>query len=361
MGIQKIILNIVLKIEMFFVSFFKIKPNRVTFVTIDSNQLTSDFKLIYNKLNKDYDIRLCLIQYEKNLLGQFLYFLNCLKQAYLINTSKVVIINNNNYVVSNFKRKGVCVLQVWHACGALKKFGNVIKREYPAANYDYVLATSSYWKKPYRDAFSVQEDHVLPIGMPRTDHLFDEEKMKQYRQHLLQKYPILHNKKVVLYAPTFRGDLYQGFSFVPFDALKIVNENENVVVIYKYHPLLGDVQLAQHERILNMNHENTHQLFSVADVLISDYSSIVFDFMILEKPLIFFVPDLHTYEQDRGTFVDLYDLKCPVCLNEDEVILALQKPFDVENIRRCKNIFFELQDGKSSERVVDFIDKMILS
>ena len=81
-----------------------------------------------------------LTHFEKNILWMnFLYFLNTIKQIFVINTSALGIINDNNYVISNFKRKGVTVLQVWHAAGAIKKFGKVIKREYPIANYDYVI------------------------------------------------------------------------------------------------------------------------------------------------------------------------------------------------------------------------------
>lgn len=139
MGIQKMILNIILTIESLIISMFKIKKNKVTFISLESEQLTSDFEFIYNQLDlKEFDVHLCLIKYHKDLWGQFLYFINCMKQLYLINTSKIVLLHDNNYVVSHFKRKGVIVLQVWHACGAIKKFGNAIEREYPIANYDYV-------------------------------------------------------------------------------------------------------------------------------------------------------------------------------------------------------------------------------
>ena len=127
MGVKKIILNLILSIEMFFISFLKIKKNRITFISLETDHLESDFKEIYDHLDHSrYDIKLCLIHYNKNLLGQLLYFINCIKQLYLVNTSSFVLINDNNYVISHFKRKEVKVLQVWHAVGALKKFGNAL-------------------------------------------------------------------------------------------------------------------------------------------------------------------------------------------------------------------------------------------
>lgn len=362
MGIQKIILNFILKIESFFVSMLSINKKRITFVSLEDEILASDFKLIYDQLDKnEFDIKLCLIRYQKNLWGQFLYFLNCMKQLYLINTSKIVILHDNNYVVSHYKRRDVTVLQVWHACGAVKKFGNVIERQYKIANYDYVLATSSYWKKSYSQAFDVLEEHVLPIGMPRTDELFDSMWLDEKREKLFKKYPKLVNKKIILYAPTFRGNIYKGFTSIDFDVKRILDElGDDYVLIYKFHPLIGNYILSDDSRVFNMNHEDTHELFSISDYLISDYSSIVFDYMILEKPLLFFVPDLKEYTQDLGVFVDIYDLHSPVCKDEKEIISYIQKnSFEYEYIKELKNTFFSFQDGKCTKRVVEFLRGII--
>lgn len=360
MGIQKIILNIILNIEKIFLSLLKMKKNRITFISLDSNVLSMDFELIYNALDHEkYDVKLCLIQYHKNLLGQFQYFLNCFKQMYYVYTSAFIILNNNNYVVSKFKREGVQVFQIWHACGAIKKFGNVINRKYTISNYDYVLSTSTYWKKPYSEAFGVHEENVLPLGMPRNDELFNEQLKDKYRNDIYMKYPQIRNKKIILYAPTFRGNIYKGFSTVDFDALTLMNQlGEDYVLLYKFHPLLGDVQLPQHERIINMNHGNTHQLFCVCDYMISDYSSIVFDYLILQKPFLFYVPDLKEYESDLGVFVDIETLGLPIAYTMNEVYEWIQdNHFDKNIIQNCFNTFFDYQDGYSTKRVVDFIDE----
>lgn len=361
MGLQKFVLNIVLNIEAFFISFFKIKNNRITFISLEDNHLSSDFLKIYQQLpQENYDICLCLIHYNKNLWGQFLYFINCMKQLYYVYTSKVVFLHDNNYVISRFKRKGVQVIQVWHACGAIKKFGNVIERQYPISNYDYVLATSSYWKKPYSQAFSVKEEQVLPIGLPRTDELFHQQWIDETKEKLYQKYPMLKNKKIILYAPTFRGNIYKGFSAIHFDAQKVMNQlGDDFLLIYKFHPLMGNHVLEQNERIINMNHEDTHELFCVSNYLISDYSSIVFDFMILNKPILFYIPDYEQYCQDLGVFVDVRQLGYQICYNEDEVIQSLQTcHVDEELLQQMKNQFFEIQDGKSTRRVIELVEKL---
>lgn len=357
MGLKKIILNILLGFINFFVKFMKIKDNQVAFVSLESKHLESDLLLIYNELSQDENliIKKVLIGYDKNnLIQDFFYMLNCIRQIIIINTSKVVFIRDNNYVISTFKREGVNVIQVWHACGAIKKFGNVIKREYPIQNYDYVIANSDYWKKPYSEAFGIAQDHVVITGMPRVDCLCQKDYLERTREQLLDKYPVLKGKRVLLYAPTFRGNIYKGFQTIPFDALKVIESlDEDVYLIYKFHPLLKDVQLIKHQRIINMNHEDTHALFTISDALISDFSSIIFDFSLLNKPMYFFVPDLHQYMQDLGCFVDYSIMPGAICFHENELIEAihLNKEYDVSSF---KNQFFKYQDGHNIDRVIDF-------
>ncbi len=200
MGSMKIIVNIILRVVNVFVGFFSIKNNQVAFVSLEANKLESDLKLIYDKLSQDHSfvLKIVLINYnKKNLINNFLYLLNCIKQIYVINTSKVVLITDNNYVISNFKREGVKVIQIWHATGAIKKFGNAIKREYPIKNYDYVIANSEYWKVPYQDAFNINKENVVVTGMPRVDHLVDQNYIEKTKLKLLNKYPLLKNKKVI--------------------------------------------------------------------------------------------------------------------------------------------------------------------
>ena len=329
MGSMKIIVNIILKVVNIFVGFFSIKNNQVAFVSLEANELESDLKLIYDKLSQDHSfvLKTVLINYnKKNLINNFLYLLNCIKQIYIINTSKIVLITDNNYVISNFKRDGVKVIQIWHATGAIKKFGNAIKREYPIRNYDYVIANSEYWKIPYQEAFNVQKENVVVTGMPRVDHLVDQNYIEETKLKLQNKYPLLKNKKVILYAPTFRGNIYQGIKGVNFDAKKLLDQLDNqYVLVYKLHPLLLDVPMTNDQRIINLNHEDTHDLFTISDMLVSDFSSIIFDYSFFNKPMYFFVPDLDEYLSNLGCFVD-YRKIMPgaICLNENQLADAIK-------------------------------------
>lgn len=363
MGIKKVIINIILRFASLFVNRCLIKQDQIAFVSLESNYLESDLKLIYERLNQEnkYNLKTVLINYnKKSMINNFLYMLNCIKQIYIINTSKVVIITDNNYVISNFKRPGVKVIQVWHATGAIKKFGNAIKREYPIKNYDYIIANSDYWKAPYQEAFGVLENQVIVTGMPRVDHLVNQEYLEVTKARLLEKYPVLKNKKVLLYAPTFRGNLYQGFSAVKFDGQAILEAlGDDYVLVYKFHPLLLNTTLADNERIINMNHEDTHDLFTVSDAMISDFSSIVFDYALLNKTQYFFVPDLDDYLKNLGCFVDYKEIMPgAICGSEMELVEAIKEnhQYDLDSF---KNTFFKYQDGNNTQRIVEFINEII--
>ena len=109
-----------------------------------------------------------------------------------------------------------------------------------------------------------------------------------------------------------------------------------------------------------MNDESTYRLFCVSDYLISDYSSIVFDYMILNKPILFFVPDLEEYMSNVGVYVDVNKLGYPVCTSEDQIIEnILSYPTSQEKHMENYNTFIEYQDGNSIKRVIEFIESIM--
>ena len=356
MGLKIKILNVVLTFFNFFVKMMKIKEHQVAFVSLESKVLEADMKQIYDALPDTYTKKCVLTKFDKNSLwNNFVYFLNTIKQLYVINTSKVVIINDNNFVISSFKREGVNVIQVWHAAGAIKKFGNVIKRSYPIKNYDYVICNGEYWKEAYSQAFSVRKEQVVTTGMPRLDELVDKTYLQVAKERLYQKYPQLQGKKIILYAPTFRGDIYQGMSKIDMDMIKIVeNLPQDYILLYKCHPLLNTASYGESDRIFNMNHEVLHDLFAISDCLVSDFSSIIFDFALLDKPIYAYVPDLDEYLSDRGCFVDYEAMMDGVMAKSEEALVDLLLEGKNE-AKRMREDYVSCCDGHNLDRVVALI------
>lgn len=364
---KKVIVHFILGFINYLFCWGKIQDDKITFISYKSKTLEKDFKLIAKKLEKEerYNLVYILTKYKNTFIGNVKYLYNCIKQLYHVNTSKVVILDYNNFVVSNFKKKETKVVQVWHASGAIKKFGNDIKRDYPIKNYDYVLSTSTCWKDIYSKAFNVNKENVLPLGIPRTDSLFSKEKLDKYKRSILEKYPEIKNKKIILYAPTFRGDPINNVEYQKIDLRYMKNQLGNeYVIIYKLHPWLEDISILQNncKGIINGNKDGIRKLFSITDYLICDYSAIIFDFSILEKPMIFYAPDLDEYKKNRGIYEEYEEIMPgPICKTEKEIVDIIKNDkFPIERIKEFKSKYFDYKDGKSTQRVSEFIKSLIL-
>lgn len=365
MRIKKMILNVLLHIINMVTHLFPIRKNRVTFVSLESNHLEQDLLQIYEEIKDRYEIKTVLIKFHKNnLWTNFLYMLNTMKQVWYINRSSVVIINDNNYVISNFKRSGVKVIQVWHATGAVKKFGNCLPREYKIQNYDYVIANSEYWVKPFSEAFGVTESQVKVLGMPRVDKLYDETYKEKMKVQFLQKYPQCKDKKIILYAPTFRGNIYKGFSTMDLDGEALVEAmGEEYILLYKYHPLLAETKIPEHKQCINVSKESLYEVFVVSEMLISDYSSIVFDYAILGKRMLFFVPDLEEYKGNVGHFLDYQTMPGPICRTTEAIIHGVRElEYSGEyegQVTAFQKKYFSHHDGENTKRIIELIDDVI--
>ncbi len=356
MKLKKVVLDILLSICVFFLRFTKIKQNQITFITLEDSTLQSDLKMIYDQLVGDYNIKVVALPFKKNtIISNLQYMFNTFVQLYYMYQSKLVIINNNNYVISQFKRKGVKVLQVWHATGAIKKFGNCLNRTYKIQNYDYILSTSDYWINPYCVAFNATNENIYTTGIPRIDDLFSK---IQNKNQIINKYPQLKDKKVVLYAPTFRGNIYNGFTLPAFDEQEFINSlPENYVLVCKYHPLVQSKTIPSHERILHMHDADLYELFVLSDSLISDYSSIMLDYLLLDKAFYFYIPDVKEYQETVGLFIDFNDFTNHVYYDFESLKQNIQNSKIDTTI---KHKFFEHIDNNNTSRVVTLIYEIML-
>lgn len=364
MKFKKLIIFCILSIARIFLVFVKQDEKKITFISLESNRLEGDFKLISDELQEieNYKLNYILVKFEKSLLGNIHYFFSCIRQLFEINSSRLVILDYNNYVVSNFKRDNVKVLQLWHASGAIKKFGNDTNRDYAISGYDYVIANCDYFVKPFASAFGVSEECVKVTGIPKTDRLFKKRMIANDKKWMLKNYPQIKDKKVVLYAPTFRGKLMHNLSKSNVDLNKIQNAlGDDYVILYKMHPLLENIDINEGENVICCNGRTIRKLFSVSDYLISDYSAIIIDFSVYEKPMLFYTPDLEEYRNQVGFYIDYEkEMPGPICRDEDDIIKAIQNnTFEPSQIQSFRNKFFKYQDGNSCERVVALIESIM--
>lgn len=367
MKFKSVILTIILGFFYPFSLLFKVHRNRITFISLEHANLSKDFKLLYDRLEKEskYEIRTVLFKFEPNIWGNLRYGLACIHQLFLIQSSRLVIIDFNNFVVSRFPhRKDVKVLQIWHATGALKHFGNDVERDYIIKNYDYAIANSDFFKPIYSKAFNLPEESVKTTGIPDNDKNFDQEYIRITRERLWKKYPSLAGKKVVTYAPTFRGRISTQFKEAKIDLDAIHNElGDNYIILFKAHPLIEHSKYEANANVLFIKKESISSIFCITDILVTDYSALTIDWMVFDKPTIAYVPDIRKYSNKPGLTINYYnEFPGQVVRNEKDLIDAI-KNSSSQNERLKRQLFikkmYKFRDGKSTDRVIDLISKIM--
>ncbi|HBC91229.1 MAG TPA: teichoic acid biosynthesis protein B [Lactococcus sp.] len=367
MKFKAIVLTLILSFFYPFTFLSRLHKNRITFISLEHDNLSKDFKILYEALAAEqrYELKTLLFKFKPTFLGNLRYGLACIRQLFIIQSSKLVIIDYNNFVISKFPhRSKVKVLEVWHATGALKNFGNKVERDYEVKNYDYVIANSDFFKKIYAEAFNLSEKNVLVTGIPNNDKIFDSDFVDKTRKRRLEKYPFIENKTVITYAPTFRGRISTHFREVAIDLERVQKAlGSDYIIIYKAHPLIPDSRYADTPNVLFIEDELISSIFCVSDVLITDYSAIAIDWMIFDKPVVAYVPDFKKYSMKPGLTID-YRNEFPgqLAFNEDDLIRALQSCKDDEYKKKRSDFFkktYQYSDGKSTGRVISMIHSIM--
>ncbi|BDM76265.1 CDP-glycerol glycerophosphotransferase family protein [Lactococcus garvieae] len=367
MKLKSIVLTIILVLFYPFTFLFRVHQNRITFISLEHDNLSKDFKILHDELSakQEYEIKTLLFKFQPTFLGQLQYGLACIQQLFVLQSSKLVIIDYNNFVISKFPhRKGVKVLEIWHATAALKNFGNCVQRDYEIKNYDYAIANSDFYKGVYAQAFNLPEENVLVTGIPNNDKIFDDHFVQDTKVRLLEKYPVLANKKVITYAPTFRGRISTYFKEAKIDLARVHQAlGEDYVIIYKAHPLISGSAYENNPHVLFIEEEPISSIFCVTDVLITDYSAIAVDWMVFDKPIIAYVPDFKSYSKKPGLTIDyLQEFPGAVTFNEGELVQALQAT-DSTSYQKERALFFKKTynycDGKATERVLKVIEDLM--
>ena len=270
------------------------------------------------------------------------------------------------------KRAGTTFVQVWHASGAFKRFGySVLDRSFGASeegvtqfpihtNYDRCLVSAMRFASFYAEAFRQPlERFDSSIGIPRTDGLFGERRAAAERR-VRAAYP-LGGRRVILYAPTFRGDTIIAARQPDGLDLALLRQElgANHVILLRRHPFVRRTQpldpgLA--DFVLDASdHPDIHELMVASDVLVTDYSSAIYEFSLLARPMAFFAPDRQTYERERGFYFDYREgVPGPVFDTTADLAAWLSAgEFDLDRVARFRDESFDVADGRATARFVD--------
>ena len=359
-------------------AFFKksqIVPNRITFLSNRRGELSGNPADVYEIIKDDDTLEIKMLL-DDNPMHR-MSFKNLYTFAKLYSTSRVVIIDDFYELTSMVDKKNdVKLVQVWHACGAFKTFGfsRLGKPGGPKQTsmnhrmYDRAIVSSKEIRRFYAEGFGIPIGNVVATGVPRTDMFFDEQVANEMKANFYRDYPEWQDKKIIMFAPTFRGNgrLTGHYPMEKFDLKEVADAlGEEYGIIVKMHPFVNnpvEIPKGYENRIIDLSENSEiNDLLFVTDILITDYSSVVFEASLLDIPMLFYAFDLSEYIATRDFYYE-YEPFLPGKLTQTqgELVDAIKnEDFEMEKIEPFKHKFFDNLDGKSAERVAAMIKKLL--
>ncbi|MBO6359879.1 hypothetical protein EY693_15740 [Enterococcus casseliflavus] len=277
--------------------FLPYQKNAVLLLSSRSDRMSVGMNMLHEELVKDENIQLTSFFYGRNL-SQLALLKHSVKAVSLIARNRVIVVDDHCVPLNALygKRKRNVAIQIWHAAGTFKKFGNLkeTKTRIPHKNYDIVCVNSNEEIGPFSEAFGVQLDQIKVTGALQLQYVLD------YFSH--EKVQPKKNK--IFYAPTYRGGGKKDYSILLSKKMIELHEKEfsDYSLKISLHPYVYcDDNISKY--VVSKN-ELYQELLS-SEIFVTDYSSLFIDYSVTERKIIFFVPDYENYVVEPG-FISNY-------------------------------------------------------
>lgn len=345
--------------------FTRERPNKIVFLGRRMNRMPLDFRLLIDEVTgRDPDVEIVVIsRLVKGTRDEAFVFLPLLlRSMYHLATARVAVLDSYWPTVSMFThRKTLTVYQLWHSLGKIKQSGKqALGREGGRSvavaeamrmheGYDYVVAGAKVWNPFYRAGFDIGDEQILNFGQPRADYLLTER--DDVARRIRVAYPQLgRDKQVVLYVPTFRrGERATG-------ALKLANalDLDRFDLVVKQHD--SDDLVEPPQPHFTCPDFTGTQMLTVADYIVTDYSSIALEAAILDVKTFYFLYDYERYLAKNGVNIDLR-AEMPGCVFEEAGALvdAIDAAYPDETLAAYKKKFLFSDPGHSTRDLADHI------
>lgn len=306
-----------------------VDKTKVLFMSRQGDSAGTDFLLLkeeIEKLNPQVKVRMICKTLDGGLLKKLGYVINLAgPQLYELATSKVAILDSYSIPVSILNhRKELKVVQIWHAMGALKKFGKSIVGKVEGRseklaeamemhrNYDYILASSKESARYFGEAFGYDEERFIIGALPRTDLLLKESYSQECKDKFYEKYPELKGQKLILYAPTIRRT--QEDISKTEELIQEVKKFGGYALVVSPHPVKRKPYMGVKDILVT--DFSTFELLNVCHYLVTDYSAIVYEAAVKELPIFLYAYDIEEYLANRGFYLD-YEKDMPADYRKD--------------------------------------------
>ena len=354
--------------------FRKGKKKHLLFLSEKSETLALNMAAIYNRmkergLDKEFKIEFSLRNTEDVVYSKS----SSAGMIAKIGRADVIIVDDHIPFFNNFiLHPDTVLIQVWHAGAGFKGVGYSRWGHYGCPGvyschrqYTYCISGSKEINHFFSEQFGILDEQIIPTGMPRMDQYLDSEIRKEATARIYEMYPAVKGKKVILFAPTYRGqsrqNAYYPYELIDFEGLYRYSEKHDAVVLFKMHPWVhGDVPIEAKysDRFFSLNdYPNINELFYITDLYITDYSSGMYEFLLMNKPMLFFPFDKNQYSVSRGFHRD-YDSNVPgkICYTFAEILDALEnEDFEFEKVGSMLSKYFDKVDTHNCDRVIDWL------
>lgn len=362
------------KVFNFWKHFNKEDGNRILFTSSSRSEIGGNEKFVYDRMvERGVDKQFHIDFSYKESIKSYRSPLSKFSFARKLAMANIILCDDYQpelYLVDYLPH--VQIIQLWHACGAFKTVGleRLGKPGAPAFNtrihkcYTAMTVSSQLAADHYAEAFGIHESKILPLGVPRTDIFFSEEYRKAIIPQVEAAFPMVKDaKEVIMYAPTFRGVNAKNASFpmdmIDFDAWGEYLHESHSVMLIKMHPFVKEpLNIPEQYRDVIVDasaYREINNMLFVTDLLITDYSSVIYEFSLFHKPMLFYAFDRMKYEADRG-FYEPYSEMVPgkIVRTSEELLHAIRKrDFEFEKVDPFVKKNFKFTDGKATDRIID--------
>ena len=366
-------------ILLYSLALFPIKNNKLLIINYCGKGFGDNGKAIINEIinqNLNYDIVWSIKNNKKNIFPNEVRTVkfNSFRFFFELITSKIWI-NNCRMPLYTWKRKKQFYIQAWHGGIALKKiekdakdrldkyYIKSAKKDSKMANL--FLSNSNFCTNIYKKAFWY-DGEILECGSPRCDCFFNDKNEVNLR---VRKYfDIDNNSKILIYAPTFR--LNESTEVYNIDFEKLISCLENKFnckwkILARLHPNISYKHgfIKYTSNIINAtNYEDMYDILNISDILITDYSSTMFEFSIMHKPVFLYATDIEEYKNDRNFYFNIFNLPYKVAQSNDELLQLITCFEEKKYLSELRSFLLKLgicEYGNASKQVVDIIKKVI--
>ena len=347
---------------------------RILFTSDSRAVLTGNLKEVHDRMVKrGLDRQYQMATLFKSSVAERRSIRDRLRMPWLLATADVIVIDDYQPIIYRIGvDPDVRIIQLWHASGAFKTVGysRVGKPGGPSPfsevhkNYTNAIVSSEHDVPFYAEAFGIPEERVVPTGIPRMDRFFDAAAREAGEQQARREFPQIVDRMTILFAPTFRGDGPRTASYdlarLDYERLHAMAVEKDAVVIIKMHPFVRAplaIPEAFRDRIIDgsVSAMDVNDLLFAVDLLITDYSSIVFEFSTLGRPMLFFAYDLDEYVATRDFYVP-FETFVPgrIVTTFDALLDAIRRDdHEADKVASFAARHFAHLDGGSTDRVID--------